>query len=91
MRDELITEDEDKMLKDNLVGSFPLTFETMGRTAGALENPPLFGLPDDYYEKYLDMVRSVTREDIREAARKYFDPENYTIIVTGPVEQIAGK
>ncbi|TET32323.1 MAG: insulinase family protein [Planctomycetota bacterium] len=88
MRDELITEDEDKMLKDYLTGSFPLMFETMGRAAGALENPAIFGLPDDYYEKYIETARSVTREDIREAAKKYFDPENYTIVIAGPVEQI---
>jgi len=60
----------------------------MGRTAGGLENPVLFGLPDDYYEKYIDSVRSVTREDIREAAQKYLDPENYAIIIAGPVAQI---
>jgi zinc protease len=38
----------------------------------------------DYYRRYANLVKKVTREDVVEAARKYIDPDRLAIATAGP-------
>jgi zinc protease len=53
--------------------------------ASSLLNLERFELGLDYYRRYPDMVRAVTREDVLEVARHYLDPAKLAIAVAGPV------
>ena len=52
--------------------------------ASALLNLQRFELGLDYYRRYPDLVRSVTRQQVLEAARRYLDPERMVIVSSGP-------
>lgn len=68
----------------NFIGRLPLSLESNGGVAGALLNIERYDLGLDYYHRYADTVRAVTRDDIVETARKYLDPEKLAISIAGP-------
>jgi predicted Zn-dependent peptidase len=37
----------------------------------------------DYDDKYIDHIRQVTAEQVKQAAEKYLDTENYVVAVVG--------
>jgi predicted Zn-dependent peptidase len=69
-----------------IVGVFPYSLQTVGDITRRLETLTVFGLPDDYYEHYLERIEAVTREQIQEAARRHLDPERMVIVAVGPAE-----
>jgi zinc protease len=77
-----------------IVGVFPYTVQTIGDLAKRLETMTIYGLPDDYYTRYLEKVAGVTREEILEAARRHLDPERCAVVAVGPADvlepQLAG-
>lgn len=79
-----VTSDELSDSQANFIGRLPLSLESNGGVAGALLNIERYGLGLDYYHRYADMVRAVTRDDIVETARKYVDLEKLAISVAGP-------
>lgn len=84
MQQELISEDEYEELVTNQLGSLAMLLETKGRIASALLTIEKWGLGADYYERFPDLVRAVSREQILEAARQYFRPEAHIRTVAGP-------
>jgi zinc protease len=59
----------------NYIGRLPLSLESNNGIAGALLNIERYNLGLDYYQRYEGIVRSVTRADVLETARKYIDPD----------------
>jgi zinc protease len=68
----------------NYIGRLPLSLESNGGLAGAMLNIERYELGFDYYLKYADRVRAVTREDVLMTARKYIDTERLAIATAGP-------
>ncbi|HNA90435.1 MAG TPA: pitrilysin family protein, partial [Anaerolineales bacterium] len=68
----------------NYVGRLPLSLESNGGMVSALLNIHRYDLGMDYYQRYEGLVRSVTRENVVEAARKYIDPDRLVIATAGP-------
>jgi predicted Zn-dependent peptidase len=83
LRDGGVTDDELTMVKNYIVGSFPLSLETPQQMAGRLASIPLFELGADYYDTYIETVRSLTKEDINRAAATYLKPETVLLTVSG--------
>jgi zinc protease len=69
-----------------IVGVFPYSLQTVGDVTRRLETLSVFGLPDDYYDYYLERIAAVTREEIREVARRHLDPERTAVVAVGPAE-----
>jgi zinc protease len=82
--DEGISADELADSQANYVGRLPLSLESNGGMAGALLNIERFDLGLDYYRQYPDLVKAVTRDDVRATAQKYIDPERLVIATAGP-------
>lgn len=80
---ELVAAEELSDSQDNFIGRLPLSLESNGGVAGALLNLERFQLGLDYYQRYPDLVRAVTREQVLEAAHKYIDPDRLAIISAG--------
>lgn len=68
----------------NFIGRLPLTFESNQGVAGALLNLERYNLGLDYYQRYPDLVRAVTVEDILQAAQRYWHPDRLGIAIAGP-------
>lgn len=83
LREELVEEEDLRGSQDFLVGVFPTTLQTVDDIAKRLEDLVVFGLGDDYFLHYPEVLRHVSREEVREAARRYLHPEHIAIVVVG--------
>lgn len=86
VREELVEPEELAETAGYIVGVFPYSLQTVGDVTRRLEILNVFGLPDDYYDHYLEKVEAVTREDVLEMARRHLDPERVAVVAVGPAE-----
>ncbi len=86
--DEPVPEDELKMAKDYIVGSFPLQIETPAQVASRIMTIEIYGLPKDFYDRFREEVKKITAKDIQEVAKKYLHPDKILIVVSGNSKQI---
>ncbi len=73
-------------LDDNqsyFVGSLPLQMETNEGIASNIANMVRYELGLDYLLHYSERVHSVTLADVRAAAQKWLDPENFVLTTAG--------
>jgi zinc protease len=71
-----------------LAGLFPLRTETNESLAAVLADMALYGLGDDWLDRYRDRVRAVTRAEARDAAARYCFAEAPLTVVVGPAERL---
>jgi zinc protease len=85
---EAVTEEEIEIAKDYLTGSFVFHFQKNSQIADFLIEAEVYELGFDYLERYPDIIRSITRDDIARVTREYIDPVNLTEVVVGPVDEL---
>lgn len=68
----------------NFIGRLPLSFESNGGVAGGLINLERHHLGLDYYQRYPEMVREITLQDVLTTAQKYLDLQRFGIGIAGP-------
>ncbi len=81
---EPVTEEELADSQANYIGRLPLSMESNAGVAAALVSMERYQLGLDYYQRYEDLVRSVTPGQILLTAQKYLQPEKMAIAVAGP-------
>jgi len=81
---QLVTPEELADSQSNFVGRLPLSLESNSGMASAILNLERYDLGLDYYRRYPDLVRAVTREDVLQAARQYWSPERLGVGIAGP-------
>jgi zinc protease len=91
MRQTPVSDAELNDAKDYLTGSFPLRFDTMGKVANFLAQVEYFELGLDYPERYPDLIRRITIDDVRRVAQKYLEPEKMITVIVGNQTIIGGK
>jgi predicted Zn-dependent peptidase len=74
--------------KNYMSGVFLISLETQSGVADQVDLMKSMGLPDDYLEKFTAHVRSVEPDQIQAAAKKYFAPDQATIVVVGDASKI---
>lgn len=88
MRDKGMSNEELEYVKKGLLGNFALTFETPSQIAGALQNIVLYGLPENYYQDYLQNIEAVSLGDVDRVAKKYLDASKMAIVIVGDLARI---
>lgn len=68
----------------SLLGSLPRQLETNEGAAAVMGEIELYDLGLDYLERYPDIVRSLTRDQVTETARRWLDPEHLVTAIAGP-------
>ena len=66
-----------------LSGVFPLKLETTGQIASQAADLIVYGLPRDYYHTYRERIRSVSRQDVVDAARRLLRPSELRTVIVG--------
>lgn len=74
--------------KNYLIGVFPALVQTAADIASRLVDMELYGLPEDYFDKYRENIANVTKDDITRVAEKYLDPDKLLIVIVGNASQI---
>ena len=75
--------------KNYLIGVFPALVQTASDIASRLVDMELYGLPEDYFDKYRENIANVTREEIARVAQKYLDPDRLLIVIVGNAREIS--
>ncbi len=84
--DQLTPEAELTARKAVLIGSFGRSVETTSGLAGQISTLALFGLPPERLGSYISDVSSVTPDQVRAAATRYFDPDRADLVVVGDAQ-----
>ena len=74
--------------KNYLAGVFPATVQSSSDIAGRLLDMELYGLPQDYFDRYRENIAAITAGDIASVAKKYIDPDRALIVIVGNASQI---
>ncbi|MFO0948425.1 MAG: pitrilysin family protein [Planctomycetota bacterium] len=78
-----VTPEELKFAKAYLIRRFPARFETVGAIVSHLAQLAIYGLPDDYYDHYIDRVAAVEAAQLLHAAQKHLAREGMKVAVVG--------
>ncbi len=86
-----VTEDELKMAKAQIMGSFARSMESPQTIANFALDIQRYDLPSDYYTNYLKNVDAISVDDIQKTAAKYIKPDNAYVVVVGKGAEVADK
>lgn len=78
-----IPADELTKAKNYVALGFPADFETIGDLASRIEEQVVYGLPGDYFQKYVASIQAVTGDAAQKAAAAYIQPSRFTVVVVG--------
>ncbi|HEX8969000.1 MAG TPA: pitrilysin family protein [Chloroflexota bacterium] len=78
------TPDEQADGVSSLLGSLPRQLETNEGAAAVMSEIELYHLGLDYLERYPDIIRGLTRDQVIEAARRWIDPDHLVTAIAGP-------
>jgi zinc protease len=81
--DHGIRPDELEDEKSAAIGSFKVSLATNAGLARALWNAEFYQLGIDYIDRYPQIIQAVAVEEVNAAIRKYFRPDQLTIVVAG--------
>nr|WP_255758858.1 pitrilysin family protein [Neisseria lisongii] len=77
------TEEELKQAKANIVGGFPLRFDSNAKLVKYLSLIGVYNLPDDYLQRYPEAVSKLTVQQIKDAWRRRVNLSDFSTVVVG--------
>lgn len=87
LRDE-VPANEIATARQSLLARLPLLFDRAEAIAGRYAEDELLGRPHDYWTVYRERLLAVTAAEIREAARRFLDPEGLAVLVVGDAASV---
>lgn len=91
MRSERVGDEELQVVKNVLTGEFSRSLEEPGTAAQFALNTARYKLPADYYAKYLEVLQSVTADEVQSIAKKYIRSDRAHIVVVGDQGEVAER
>ena len=88
---EQVSEEDLRMAKSVLAGSFARGMESPQTIARFAYNTIRYNYPNDYYANYLKKLDAVTVQDVQDMAAKYIRPDKAHIVVVGSKDDVAAK
>jgi zinc protease len=76
-------EDELRLAKDYLIGSFPLRLDTTAKVADFIVAIEEQGLGLDYADRYKAAIARVDAAEVQRVAAKFFKPDTFSRVVVG--------
>jgi predicted Zn-dependent peptidase len=83
MSNELVSNDELSLVKKKYAGSLIRSMEQPSNIANFAYNIKTQKLSENFYNDLLKSIEKVNKEDIRRVSKKYLNPNNLSVIVTG--------
>ena len=81
LREELIDEEELQTARNYMVGIILGDLDGPFQVAGRWKNIILNNLDENYFYKGIDIIKTITAEELRELANKYLKPEEFYELV----------
>jgi predicted Zn-dependent peptidase len=83
LRDELVADEELELVKNYLTGTFLRSIDGAFSLAQKFTGVYFYNLGYDYYTKYIDTLKNITPENIKDFACKYLQEEDLYELVVG--------
>ena len=83
LKTELIVEDELSLVRNYMLGSLLGSLENVFSHADKFKNLYFAGLDYDYYDRYVDTVKTVTPEKLLQLANKYLNFDQFYKVIVG--------
>ena len=83
MCNDLAPQEELEMVKNYMLGDFCRSYEGPFSLADAWIYTETAGLDDEFFVRSLDAIRSITTEEVRTLAQRYFCKERLIEVVAG--------
>lgn len=80
MRVDLVSDEELELARHALTLSLPLQFETPAQITRKVSRQRIYGLPEDYWERFRERLEAVTAAEVRKACRTYLDPARLVLL-----------
>ncbi|MBM4338847.1 MAG: insulinase family protein [Deltaproteobacteria bacterium] len=87
VKEEGLTLDEVERAKRYLIGNFEIGLQTNGAQASRMSTDELYDLGFNYYEKYPDEIKKVSKEDVHRVAKGYFNLDAYALAILRPSKE----
>lgn len=84
---ETITEEEIQEAKNNLIDSLVTNYSKNQHIANTFIHLKYFDLPFDFYNNYVEKIKDLTLDEVKEAARKVLNIENMALFKVGRVNK----
>lgn len=88
IQNEPVSTDELGTIQNNLIETFPRSFESKDAMMRLFMNDERTDRPADYWQTYRDKVREVDPDAVQQAANEYLHPEDAIILIVGPWDEI---
>jgi zinc protease len=88
IRDEKVPDAELDDARRSIVARFALSLEQPSTLLGFWMTAKYYRLPEDYWDRYPELVAEVTPEMVQRAARKYVDLDHLQFVCVGDGKQI---
>ena len=75
--------DEFEASVSNITGSFPLNFDSNSKLLGYLALIGFYDLPLDYLDTYVDKIRDIDLDDVREVLQRRLQPDSMVTVIVG--------
>jgi zinc protease len=85
------TSEELEFAKSSIIRKFPSRFETYMQEASNLVNLVIYSLPDNYYNTYIDELKTVSLEDVKKAAVENIHPDEIIFTIVGNRNKISSQ
>ena len=83
IRNEQVDDDQLRLVKNSLIGSFARSIESPQTLANRVLNMLRFELPTNFYETFTDKLDEVSGDDVLHMASKFILPDNAYIVIVG--------
>lgn len=83
LQTDLVDQDELDVVKNYLMGENLRNFDGVFAMSGSLRTLLEAGLNYNHYEDFMKIINSITAEEIRDLARKYFSRDDFFEVVAG--------
>ncbi|WP_443938853.1 M16 family metallopeptidase [Pedobacter sp. MW01-1-1] len=83
LRTELIPEEELELVRNYMLGSLLGSLENVFSHADKFKNIHFAGLTYEYYEKYIQRVKDITAEELKDLANKYLNADDFIEVIVG--------
>ncbi len=89
MHQEPAQPEELQNAKRYLSDSFPLKVDTPGKLAELVTELRIFGLSDDYWDRYRNWIRDTSASEAQYVARSYIRPKESLVVIVGQAADFA--
>jgi len=86
-----ISNDELEDIKEQIIINYNTAFEQDECIAGYLYACYLYNKPLTFYKDLAQKIRSITKEEVKEAINKYIDPLKLNIVIAGNTNAVKNK